>query len=65
MTFVLGALHNRTMQTAAHSEIQRVVGRERLPALADRASLPYVRAVVKEALRWCPPGPLGDHPQSA
>ncbi|CEL10680.1 hypothetical protein ASPCAL13795 [Aspergillus calidoustus] len=47
------------VQTRAQDEIDRVVGRDRLPAYADRESLPYVDALVKEALRWHPIGPMG------
>ncbi|KAF8587768.1 cytochrome P450 [Ramaria rubella] len=31
---------------------------DRMPSFADQAHLPYIRAVVKEVLRWWPPGPL-------
>ncbi|KAK7446325.1 hypothetical protein VKT23_014531 [Stygiomarasmius scandens] len=43
----------------AQAEIDRVVGRYRLPKLADSNSLPYIRAMVKELLRWRPIGPAG------
>ncbi|KAE9397734.1 cytochrome P450 [Gymnopus androsaceus JB14] len=43
----------------AQREIDSVVGRGRLPAFADRPHLPYLRAMVKEVLRWRPVGPLG------
>lgn len=46
-------------QKKAQAEIDAVVGRNRLPTLADRASLPYVEALVKEVFRWQPVGPLG------
>ena len=45
-------------QSRAHAEIDAVVGRERLPTFADYPHLPYVRAMVKEILRWRPPAPL-------
>lgn len=35
------------------------MGSERLPDFADRAQLPYITAVMKEVLRWHPPGPTG------
>ena len=44
----------------AQAEIDTVVGRHRMPTFADRPHLPYVRAIVKEVLRWRPVGPLGE-----
>lgn len=43
----------------AQAEIDRVVGRGRLPTFADQSSLPFVAAVVKEVMRWRPVVPLG------
>ncbi|KAE9386851.1 cytochrome P450 [Gymnopus androsaceus JB14] len=43
----------------AQREIDSVVGRGRLPTFADRSHLPYLRAMVKEVLRWRPVAPLG------
>ncbi|KAM5368098.1 hypothetical protein ACJZ2D_009702 [Fusarium nematophilum] len=45
-------------QRKAQEEIDRVVGQDRLPSLSDRENLPYVDAVVKEALRWHPVAPM-------
>ncbi|KAI0310845.1 cytochrome P450 [Amylostereum chailletii] len=39
-------------QREARQEIDKVVGRERLPKLSDRASLPYIDAFCQELLRW-------------
>jgi hypothetical protein len=44
----------------AQAEIDTVVGRHRIPTFADRPHLSYVRAIVKEVLRWRPVGPLGE-----
>jgi cytochrome P450 len=44
-------------QARAHAELDAVVGR--LPAFADYPHLPYIRAMVKEVLRWRPIVPLG------
>jgi cytochrome P450 len=44
----------------AQAEIDTVVSRHRMPTFADRPHLPYVRAIVKEVLRWRPVGPLGE-----
>ncbi|BCS17694.1 cytochrome P450 [Aspergillus puulaauensis] len=43
----------------AQEEIDRVVGRNRLPGYEDRDNLPYTDAIVKEALRWHPVTPMG------
>ena len=42
------------VQRAAQAELDRVIG-DRLPTIADRASTPYLNALIKEALRWYPP----------
>ncbi|KZV76662.1 cytochrome P450 [Peniophora sp. CONT] len=43
----------------ARAEIDAVIGRDRLPTLADRPRLPYISAIQREVLRWNPGGPLG------
>ncbi|KAI6035508.1 cytochrome P450 [Pisolithus orientalis] len=45
-------------QKKAQAEIDAVVGSDRLPTFADRESLPYAEALVKEVLRWCPVVPI-------
>ncbi|KAG1847833.1 cytochrome P450 [Suillus subalutaceus] len=40
------------VQKKAQAEIDAVVGPDRLPTFADRDSLPYTEALVKEVLRW-------------
>jgi cytochrome P450 len=47
------------VQRKAREEIERVVGQNRLPNIADRINLPYINAVVKEVLRWHPVAPMG------
>ncbi|KAH8886614.1 putative cytochrome P450 [Thozetella sp. PMI_491] len=42
------------VQAQAQAEIDSVISRERLPTWEDRVSLPYVRGVVEETLRWAP-----------
>ena len=46
-------------QACAHAELDAVVGCGHLPTFADLTHLPYIRAMVNEALRWRPPAPLG------
>lgn len=36
----------------AQDEIERVIGRDRMPALEDRKSLPLIDCILKECLRW-------------
>ncbi len=43
----------------AQAELDAVVGRARLPTFADAPQLPYVRAIIKEVLRWRPPAERG------
>ncbi|KAG1892813.1 cytochrome P450 [Suillus subluteus] len=47
------------VQKKAQAEIDAVVGPDRLPSLADRASLPYIEALAKEVLRWNVVTPIG------
>ena len=47
------------VQCKAQAEIDRVIGNDRFPTLADQPDLPYIDALVKEVLRWAPVGPLG------
>ncbi|KZT66511.1 cytochrome P450 [Daedalea quercina L-15889] len=47
------------VQKRAQTEIDRVIGHNRLPLLQDRHQLPYVDAIVSEILRWKPAVPLG------
>ncbi|KAI1433867.1 cytochrome P450 oxidoreductase OrdA-like protein [Xylaria sp. CBS 124048] len=46
------------VQQRAREEIDQVIGTGRLPKFDDRDNLPYINAVVKEALRWHPVLPL-------
>ncbi|KAM5539386.1 hypothetical protein V8D89_006838 [Ganoderma adspersum] len=47
------------IQKKAQAELDSIVGPGRLPDFSDRDSLVYVAAIIKEALRWIPPAPLG------
>ncbi|KAF8552190.1 cytochrome P450 [Imleria badia] len=61
MIFILAMVLYPDVQARVQAEIDSVVGEglQRLPHWEDRASLPYVEAVVKETLRWHPVVPLG------
>ena len=47
------------VQAKAQADIDRVIGKDRLPDFDDRSELPYLDAIVRETLRWHPAGPLG------
>ncbi|KZV73581.1 cytochrome P450 [Peniophora sp. CONT] len=47
------------IQKKAQEEIDLVIGRDRLPTLSDRPSLPYIEALVSEVMRWAPVAPMG------
>jgi len=49
----------------AQKELDAVIGIERSPVFADEPNLPYIRAVVKEVLRWRPVAVLGGTPHSS
>jgi hypothetical protein len=55
-------------QVKAFEEIDRFIGQDRLPTLADLDNLPYIGALVKETFRWSPPVPISEssmHPLHA
>lgn len=39
------------VQKKAQEELDRVLGKDRLPDFSDEASLPYITAVLQEVLR--------------
>ncbi|KAJ2976720.1 hypothetical protein NQ176_g4780 [Zarea fungicola] len=57
--FVLAMVMFPEVQKKAQKEIDTVIGSSRLPELQDQGQLPYISAVVKEALRWFPIAPMG------
>ncbi|KAJ4415597.1 hypothetical protein N0V82_007231 [Gnomoniopsis sp. IMI 355080] len=48
-----------SVQKQAQAELDRVCGDARLPTMEDMDNLPYIRACVKESLRWMPTVILG------
>ncbi|KAI0745837.1 cytochrome P450 [Earliella scabrosa] len=56
--FMAMAIHPE-VQRKAQAELDSVVGPDRLPEHADRDALPYINAIVKEALRYQNVTPLG------
>ncbi|KAJ7112782.1 cytochrome P450 [Mycena crocata] len=57
--FILAMVHNPIVQQHAQEELDRVVGRDRMPTFADRDQLPFIAATVRETLRWKSVTPLG------
>jgi cytochrome P450 len=57
--WLLAMVAHPEVQTRVHSELDKVVGGARPPTFADLPSLPYVRATVKEVLRWAQIAPFG------
>ncbi|PBL03455.1 cytochrome P450 [Armillaria gallica] len=60
LSAILAFLLYPEVQAKAQAELDAVVGHTRLPNFDDRAQLPYINAVVFEALRWNPVTPLED-----
>ncbi|KAL0058160.1 hypothetical protein AAF712_015167 [Marasmius tenuissimus] len=58
-SFLLFMLRNPNVVQKAQEEIDRVVGRDRLPTFDDEQNLPYVVAIVKEVMRCRPAIPVG------
>ncbi|KAK0236042.1 cytochrome P450 [Armillaria nabsnona] len=59
LSAILAFLLYPEVQAKAQAELDAVVGHARLPNFDDRAQLPYINAVVLEALRWNPVVPMG------
>lgn len=48
---------NPEVRIKAQEEIDRVVGKDRLPNFTDRPNLPYMECVLSEVFRWTSPVP--------
>ncbi|KAI5119693.1 hypothetical protein M0805_003579 [Coniferiporia weirii] len=59
LTFLIMMVHNPEVVKRAQAEIDKVIGSEQLPTLADRPDLPYIDCILKEVFRINPPFPLG------
>ncbi|KAE9397655.1 cytochrome P450 [Gymnopus androsaceus JB14] len=58
LTFILAMLCFPDAQREAQEELDRVIGKERLPDHEDEDLLPYVKAVIYECFRWETVAPL-------
>lgn len=61
----LGVVTHPSVLEAAQKELDAVVGPDRMPTFADETSLPYIRALCKETLRWRPVAVLGGTPHAS
>lgn len=59
-SFFLATLVYPEVQKRAQQELDRVVGRDRLPEFGDKAELPYLDAIMRECFRWLPIIPNGN-----
>ncbi|KAG8695718.1 hypothetical protein FRC11_001269, partial [Ceratobasidium sp. 423] len=58
-TCILALIHDPAIQRRAQEEIGGLYDEDTLPKWADEQKMPFVRAIVKETLRWRPPIPVG------
>jgi len=57
-TFCLAMTYYPQFLPMLHEELDRVCG-DRLPRSEDRPQLPFLRAIIRECIRWRPPVPTG------
>lgn len=57
-------LHFPDVMKKAQAELDAAVGPNRMPEYDDAESLPYVRAIINETLRWRPIAILGGTPHA-
>jgi cytochrome P450 len=58
---IIGLLSNPDAIKVAQEELDRVVGPDRTPNFNDEPVLPYMRAIIKEILRWRPINKFGNN----
>ncbi|PSN69539.1 cytochrome P450 [Corynespora cassiicola Philippines] len=49
---ILAILHYPEAYAKVNEEMDRVVGRDRMPTFEDQKNLPYLEAFIKETMRW-------------
>ena len=64
ITFILACTAFPETLPAAWEELDRVVGSDRSPTFDDEPNLPYVKAFVKEVLRWRSVAIIGGQPHA-
>lgn len=50
-TFILAMVQHPEVLSKAQEEMDRTIGKQRLPTIDDRGSLPYLECILKEVLR--------------
>lgn len=50
--FLLAMAMHPEVQAKAQAELDRIVGPDRLPQVANRDALPYIAAVMRKVFRW-------------
>ncbi|CEL59386.1 O-methylsterigmatocystin oxidoreductase OS=Aspergillus flavus (strain ATCC 200026 / FGSC A1120 / NRRL 3357 / JCM 12722 / SRRC 167) GN=ordA PE=2 SV=1 [Rhizoctonia solani AG-1 IB] len=58
LTCLLALISHPVAQKRAHDELDTLYDDETLPRWQDEQALPFVRAIVKETMRWRPPLPM-------
>ncbi|KAH7343964.1 cytochrome P450 [Rhizoctonia solani] len=58
LTCILALIKDKEAQDRARQEIDALYDEDTLPAWANEQAMPFVRAVIKEVLRWRPPLPI-------
>jgi len=58
LNFVYLMIVHPDVQQKAQNDLDKVVGRDRMPNIDDRDSLPYISALAQEVLRWYPVVPF-------
>ena len=62
LTVILALVHAPGLLVRAHAELDKVVGRDRLPNFDDYGRLKFIEAIMLEAMRWRPVAPLCEFP---
>ncbi|KAG6840197.1 hypothetical protein C0991_008279 [Blastosporella zonata] len=62
--FVLAMIHFPEAMVKAQTELDRVVGGDRMPEFDDMENLPYINALIKETMRWRPVAVFGAVPHA-
>ncbi|KAJ7574308.1 cytochrome P450, partial [Mycena floridula] len=57
-TFILAMVQNPAIMKKAQAAVDNALGGDHLPEFSDRQSIPYVDAIIEEAIRWRPVTPL-------
>ncbi|KAL1999237.1 hypothetical protein VTN02DRAFT_4837 [Thermoascus thermophilus] len=64
LSFAVAMINFPEVQKKAQEELDRIIGPDRLPTMADEPDLQYIRGVVKESLRFLPSSILGIVPHA-